>query len=273
MLDVFAILLKAAFYAGSLTAVGVGVHTAIGMPIKSLWLRVAAHGLVLALALRLLSLNAEIIGGWGQVMDVSMFSWVWPSVRAQAVALGLGAVLLVAASVSRPRVLAGLGAIVTAAGFGLAGHTQALEGSSLASFAVAFHVLVAGFWVLAPVVLWPRSGADVRALAVRLDRFSRLAVWTVPMMVALGLWLSVQISGSIASLFQTAYGRLLLLKLGVASVALGIGAFNKLYVTTKLTVDGAGAIRHLRWALLADVVLFSIAIAAIAAATSVFGPH
>lgn len=273
MADVLAILLKAVFYIGSLTAVGVGVHMAIGMPITSRWLRVAAISLALALTLRLLSLNAEIAGGWGQVMDVSMFSWVWPSVRAQVFAVILGVVCLSLASITRPRLFAGVGAFAVAAGFGLAGHTQALEGVGLASAAVAIHVLIAGFWVLAPIVLWPRAGIEVSSLTWRMERFSQVAFWAVPLMVALGLWLSVEIAGSIANVFLTPYGRLLLLKLGVASIALGVGALNKVYVTARLKSGGRTAFKTLRLALLADMGLFTIALSAIAAATTVFGPH
>jgi putative copper export protein len=273
MAEGLAILLKAAFYAGSLTAVGIGVHIAIGMPLPSRSLRIAALALGLALALRLLSLNAEIAGGWGQVLDTSMFNWVWPSVRAQVIALSLGLIGLCAASMTRPRIFAGVGAIAVAAGFGLAGHTQVLEGAGLAYVAVGVHVLIAGFWVLAPIVLWPRVGIEINSLTWRMERFSRVAVWAVPIMIALGLWLAVEIAGSIINVFQTPYGRLLLLKLGVASLALSIGALNKVYVTARLKTGGLQAFNALRLALMADVVLFTVAIFAIAAATTVFGPH
>lgn len=266
-------MLKAVFYAASLIAVGVGVHIAIGMPLKVQWLRLAALLLVLALLLRLLTLNIEISGGLGQVLDFSMFGWVWPGVRAQVIALSVGAACLAMGSVFLPRLFAGAGALMIATGFGLAGHTQALNAPGVLPMAVTLHVIAAGFWVLAPVILWPTAGQNFVALISRMHRFSRIAIMAVPVMIALGLWLAVEIAGPVSAVFEQPYGRLLLLKLAVASLALGIGAINKIYVTRRLEAGEGRALGILRLTLGIDLALFVVAVLAISAATTAFGPH
>ncbi|MGJ8560317.1 MAG: copper resistance D family protein [Litorimonas sp.] len=274
MIDAAVLLAKAVFYIGGLTAIGISLHMAVGLSTPSTRsLRFAGVLLGLALILRLLSLNAEIMGAWGQALNFSMFGWIWPGVRAQTIAMSLGVLCFVFAQGRTLRFFAAIGALVTAAGFGLAGHTQALDTPGLAPVAVILHVVIAGFWWFAPVSLWPRAGIDNRQLAWRMDRFSQLAIWAVPLMFALGLWLSVQISGSISSVFGTSYGRLLLLKLFVAALALTIGALNKIYLTRALRAGHRRARTMLRYALFTDLLLFTIAVFAVAAATTLFGPH
>lgn len=273
MIDAAILLAKAAFYIGGLTAIGLGIHIAAGLSTPSpRKLRFAGVLLGLALILRLLTLNAEIMGDWYHALDFSIFAWAWPSVRAQTIAMSLGILCFIFAKGSALRLFAAIGALVTAAGFGLAGHAQALEASGLATIAVIIHVIIAGFWWFAPVSLWPRAGIDNSQLAWRMDRFSQLAIWAVPLMIALGLWLSVQISGSISSVFGTSYGRLLLLKLSVATLALTIGALNKIYLTRALRAGHRRARTMLRYALLTDLLLFTVAVLAVSAATTVFGP-
>lgn len=267
------ILLKALYYVGSLVSVGIGIHVALRLIKPQPWLPWAALLLALSLVLRLFSVNLEIVGSLDRALDVSMFSWVWPGIQAQVLALAAGTIVLAVASIKYTPILAMLGAVFIAAGFGLSGHTQSLDGAVLAPFAVAFHVGVAGLWIMAPMVLWPKPRLDEGALVFKLRRFSQAAQWLVPIMIALGIWLSVQIAGSVEAVFKTTYGRLLLFKLAVILIALGLGAFNKTYVTSKLERGESSARGTLKRVLCLDAVLFALAITAVAAATTIFGPH
>lgn len=267
------ILLKAVFYVGSLVSVGIGIHVALRLINPQPWLRWAAGLVLLSLVLRLFSVNLEIVGSFDRAFDVSMFSWVWPGIRAQIFAFAAGAILLSLATVKYTQALSLLGAIIIATGFGATGHTQSLGGAVVAPFAVAFHVGVVGLWIMAPMVLWPKPNLEEGVLVFKLRRFSKAAQWLVPIMIALGIWLSVQIAGSVEAVFQTTYGRLLLLKLAVILIALGLGAFNKTYVTSKLERGESSAHGTLKRVLCLDAVLFALAITAVAAATTIFGPH
>lgn len=267
------ILLKALFYVGSLTGLGIGIHVALRLIEPKPWLRYAALLLAFSILLRVFSLNLEIVGALDRAFDVSMFSWVWPGIQAQVLALAAGTIVLAVASIKYTPILAMLGADFIVAGFGLSGHTQSLDGAVLAPFAVAFHVGVAGFWIMAPISLWPRSGDESDSLATKLHQFSRTAQWLVPIMIALGLWLCVEIAGSVEAVFQTTYGRLLLFKLAVILIAVGLGAFNKTYVTSRLEMGEVSARGMLKRVLALDTFLFLMAITAVAAATTLFGPH
>lgn len=267
------ILLKALFYLGCLFAIGVGFHVSLKLIDGRAWLRWASLILAVSLLIRLFALNLEMVGSIKSAIDFSMFSWLWPGVKNQVVAMFIGGIALWIASLRHGRLWALAGASLIAAGFGLSGHTQSLEGAVWAPFAVAFHVAVAGFWIMAPISLWPRAQDDTKTLGFRLQRFSSVAKWNVPVMVIIGLWLSIAIAGSIDAVFETIYGRLLLLKLLAATLAIGLGAYNKTVVTARIESGELGIAKAFRGILLIDIMLFSAAITAVASATTVFGPH
>jgi putative copper export protein len=162
--------------------------------------------------------------------------------------------------------------LLAAAGFALTGHTQGLTEPGFAPPAVALHVLIAGFWVAAPVTLWPvTSLADGRLLA-RLERFSVVAVAAIPILVALGVWLAWRLAGGFAPLIASTYGLLLLLKLLVALAAMGMGALNRQVVTGKVRQNAAVGRRWLRTTLAIETTLFLVAIMAVSAATTIGAP-
>ena len=264
---------KALSYTGILFGIGAATHCALGIATSRRWLWVAAAVVLLAVGVRLLGLNLEIVGDPSDLFDFSMFGWMWPGVRVQIFAFLAGAVLIAVAAVFRRPLIAVLGAIVLAVGFGLAGHAQS-EGMPGGLWGlVSLHVLIAGFWFLAPLTLWPRSDKHRSDVVHRLQRFSRMAVYAVPLMIVAGLWLALVISDGPGGLIGTPYGRLLLLKTGVITVALALGAYNKVRVTDRIGSGEATALTHLRRTLSLELALFGSALLAVAAATTVFGPH
>ena len=168
--------------------------------------------------------------------------------------------------------IAGIGAIALALSFALTGHSQALESPGFAPWVVAFHVVIAAFWFAAPLTLWPAKNLSDIDLTVRLERFSAIALFVVPLLFLLGLWLAWRLAGGVQQLIASDYGRLLLLKLAVAAVALGLGGLNKLVTTPIMARDPLRGRRLLKRSLIAEATAFTAAIVIVAWATTMTGP-
>lgn len=159
-----------------------------------------------------------------------------------------------------------------AAGFALTGHTQALEQPGLAPWAAGLHVLIAAFWIAAPITLWPRASLPDATVLARTERFSRLALFSIPVLFAIGLWLAVLLAGSVNALLTSSYGQLLAAKLVVAGAALGLGAYNKQVVTRELRDTPSRGRRALTTTLSFDALLFAGALILVGVATTLTGP-
>jgi putative copper export protein len=133
-------------------------------------------------------------------------------------------------------------------------------------------VAIAAFWLAGPITLWPTRNLDDATVTARVTRFSNFAVAAVPLLFVLGLWLALLLAGGWSALLTSLYGQLLLAKLGAATVALALGAYNKTIVTKRLRTAPEAGRRALKLTLGLDAVLFLIALGAIAAATSLTGP-
>lgn len=157
--------------------------------------------------------------------------------------------------------VAALAALLLAFTPALSGHAAgARELAWLAITADGLHVLGAGGWlgglllvvaVGLPVALRPpdRQIAPGAAAAALIHAFSPTALFFAGVVVATGVvsaWLHV---GAVSALWTSAYGRTLLLKLGVLSLVFGTGAYNWLRVKPALG-DTAAAGRLRRSALL-----------------------
>jgi putative copper resistance protein D len=234
---------------------------------------VTAAGLTLALMLaRLMLLNAQLGGSFSAAFDASFFAWTWAALGPAAIATGLGCGAAVSAAALGNRWLAAASAILLAAGFALTGHTSAAQQPGLASATAVLHVLIAGFWIAAPVSLYPNSALTDDELRGRLERFSRYAVGLVPLMFALGLWLAWTLAGGPWRLVGTLYGGLLLTKLTAATAALALGAINQRIVARLIGADPVRGRKWLKYTLLLDAAFFTVAVMAISAATTLTGP-
>jgi copper resistance protein D len=192
-------------------------------------------------------------GGLWTVLGQTRFGYVW-SVR--LVLAALLAVLLAA----RPMALMTLAgrsrdvfAAILATGFLIGpawvGHAGATPGEAgqIPLAADALHLLAAGAWLggLPPLAMllaavWPQSepGWDfVSATAVR--RFSLLGLSSVGAILASGIVNSWYEVGSLGNLVTTAYGRLVLAKIGLFTAMIGLAAVNRFYLTPRLAMAGA----------------------------------
>ncbi len=164
----------------------------------AVWQAAAASSLMFSWVLALLALVCA--------------AWAW-RVRSQAAAglLAIGCVVMLGGS------------------WALTGHASAAPPSWLSMPSVWLHTVAVVLWI---GVLWPlavslKDSQDVSLLG----RFSRGIPWVLLVLLATGTVLAyLQLEG-IASLWQTPYGRILSAKLGVVSLLLGLGAYNRYRLT------------------------------------------
>jgi len=197
-------------------------------------------------------LGAMLISStWGRV-------WIVQFVLAIVVAAGFSAVIKRRSGAWL--VVAG-GILLLAITPALSGHAVATPlRTGLAILADALHVLGAGGWMgslllvlLAglPVAL-RRRGTDGPAAVRRLiEAFSPTALAFAALIGLTGVyaaWIHVGLS---AALWESAYGRVLLLKLAILAIALAIGVYNWRVVRPRLGTDGAT--RVLRTSVIAEL--------------------
>lgn len=272
MLVALTLFAKIGLYLGLLGAAGLSLQTYITGAQDRRLIAGCAVLLSAAVCLRLFLMNAELAGGLEDSFDFSLFGWVWTPNRDQTLAYLTGAIVLFISAAFGLKGLCLPGLITVCTGVGLGGHTHGMDTPWLNPIFVSIHVAIAAFWVTAPIVLWPVKTLSDTDLLRRMKRFSAVAIWSIPILLAGGVWLSFQLGGSVATLVKTDYGRLLATKLGLALVALGVGAANKFWVTDQMNRDAAAGRRLLRLTLTVDYLLFTGIIIAIASATSLTGP-
>jgi copper transport protein len=130
------------------------------------------------------------------------------------------------------------GAACALAGFIVTGHTRTYGPRWIVMAADASHVIAAAVWlgglvgVAIVLVVRGRSdksdgGEDAHSSAAVVGRFSLVAGVTLAAVAGTGALLGWRIVGSLAALFTTTYGRLLLIKIALVGVVALMGAFNR----------------------------------------------
>jgi len=261
----------------ALLTIGFALHAASGVVerevFKSLRLRIALASLGIGVfaAVRLGVLIAQM-GDGSNPFDTELMPLAWMALGDATLLVVLGAFAATLGVWFGSRAVAALGAIMVSAGFGLTGHSQGLADPGLAPAMVAAHVLIAGFWIAAPLSLYPSKTLRDDQLLARLNRFSLIAIAAIPVLLGLGVWLAWILTGGPEKLFGTTYGLLLLGKLAVGVVAMGLGALNKQIITAKVAAEPATGRAWLRTTLGLEATLFGAAIIAVSAATTIGGP-
>ena len=138
----------------------------------------------------------------------------------------LGAVPLA----GRARNVATAGAVLAIVSPSVVGHSRAYAPQLLVVATDVLHVAVGAVWLggLAGLALsLPALAGRSRAAAETLARFSGLAAGLLTLLVASGSLLAWRIIGSWDDLFGTTYGRLLIVKVMIAALAVAIAAWNR----------------------------------------------
>jgi putative copper export protein/methionine-rich copper-binding protein CopC len=234
----------------------------------------AAAVLAVALVLRLLAQSAALQGAeesgplLGAMLTRTFWGWGWMLQGVATVALVVGLTL------ARGRKRVGWG-VAAAAALAL-GFTPALSGHAVATSAVAvvsdgLHVLAAGGWLgtlllmlLVGVPLVAGSGTVAGAgLARLLGAFTPLALTFAAVLTITGVLAASLHLPDVPSLWTTAYGRTLLVKVAALLFVFGAGAYNWLRVKPALE-RGAGA-APLRRSAAAELAMGALVLAVTAA--------
>jgi putative copper export protein len=234
----------------------------------------AAGAAVLALLaglVRLTLLSAQLGDGLSGAFNASNAGLAWTILAPATATLGVGVLAVVVAAASGIAAPGVFGALAMAGSFALTGHTQGLDNPGLMPVVAALHVLIAGFWVAAPLTLFPATALPDKLLVERLKRFSAIAVAAIPVLVVLGAWLAWVLAGGPKGLFGSTYGRLLLLKLAVSLVAVGMGALNARVVTRQVVDHLPRGRLWLGWTLRVEAAVFISAVLIVSIATTYAG--
>ena len=162
----------------------------------------------------------------------------------QAVGLVAALVLVVRASVTSRRLAVGAAA-VAALSPAVVGHSRAIEPVWLMVTTDLLHLAAGATWfgglVGLVLVLRPLAGRE-RDAALVLARFSGVAAGLLGLLAVTGTLMGWRILGGWAPLFDTTYGRLLLIKVGIAALVALAAGFNRWRVLPAAT--GAGVSGH-----------------------------
>jgi copper transport protein len=150
-----------------------------------------------------------------------------------------------------PALLLGLG---LASGLSLSGHSAADAGSSWKSqLADWAHLSAACLWigglVQLAVVVWPLM-PDARRPAFL--SFSRLATVCIGVLLLAGVYLSILRLPRLDDLWTTGYGHVLLVKIGLVSVALAWGGMHKVVAVPAVARGSTGLFGRLQRSLIGE---------------------
>jgi putative copper resistance protein D len=138
------------------------------------------------------------------------------------------------------------------------------------------HLIAAAAWVgalLPLIVLFAAAGADDASLAIARTataRFSILGIVSVGTLLATGIVNTFYLAGSVAALFHTDYGRLLLIKIALFLAMVAIATVNRFRLTPQLVQQASiaasrDALRQLRRNAAIEALAGAIVIAIVAA--------
>jgi putative copper export protein/methionine-rich copper-binding protein CopC len=240
----------------------------------------------LALVLRLYAQSYALHGGAqaldpgliGTLVSRTIWGWGW-LLQAAGNVVALAGLSLARKDSRAGWATAAVGVVMLAFTPGLSGHAAAApEFAALAILTDALHVLGAGGWlgslllvvvVGIPVALQRTDGDRGETVAALINAFSPTALFFAGTVVATGVFAAWLQLGTVPALWQSAYGRTLLIKLAVLSVVFGTGAYNWLKVKPALGSEiAAGRLRRsAALELVVGVVVLAITAVLVATAT------
>lgn len=177
---------------------------------------------------------------WWTGLDTS-FGW---TVLVALIALGLGLLSLAGPRVpAKPVALAGLAGVGVA--LAASGHASAAEPQWLTRPMVFLHGVGIAFWAGALMPLGLALKGQSAEATPFLRRFSRMIVPVVAVLVATGIVLAVIQVQTPAALVNTAYGKLLLIKLGLLVFLFTLAAVNRWKLTASAEAGATEVQRRL----------------------------
>jgi copper resistance protein D len=279
-----AIAAKALTYALSLTAAGGAIFIVVFSPLLhsdergqiATVSRALALGAVFFTALRLPILAGTLGGELAGMWDWSLLRFVFQSSEgyaAQVRVAGLLLILVLGDRSSAASALAAIGAVIVSASFAFTGHSASLEQSLFPQALLTLHLISVSYWLGAFYPLrYLTYASDTANVALIMKRFGEIALYGVAMLIAAGAVLLWMLLESPLALFETAYGRIVAIKLlGVAGLLI-LAAVNKLRLTPALLRGDFSALPKLRTSITAELVLAGLILTVTAVFTTVTGP-
>ena len=231
--------------------------------------RLAQAALLVTLAQVLVELP-HLTGGWDAITDEAAWRVLLGSPAGWSLGMRIaGLCILLAASAGAATV----GALLLVSGsFAASGHTVMAAHRGTAVVALMLHVLAAAFWLGGLALLHRLLGCRApAALVPLLQRFSRQAVWLVPLLALAGILLATQLLPGTDAL-RTPYGLLLIFKALLFCSLLLLAALNRNRLLPRLARGDESAGVALRYSVVAELALVGAVLAATALLSGWFSP-
>lgn len=233
-------------------------------------------GIVLTIIQHLLTpirMTATLSGVW----DLSLQTMLLQSDAGIAHGLRLVGLLILAGALrtfaARRIAIAGsVGALCVIVSFLLMGHTASHEGRLVLVVALVIHLLVLTIWFGSLVPFYVVTDCEnPRTSVAILQRFSRYAVWAVPMIFVAGVAMASLLLSSLADLMEP-YGMLLIVKTTLFAVVMLLAALNKWRFTPGIAAGDHAAQRALKRSVVLEWAGLVIVIGVTTFMTGLFAP-
>ncbi|WP_043359682.1 copper resistance D family protein [Belnapia sp. F-4-1] len=247
-----AVVLRAAYYAGSLGGAGLaffallfGARLDPGDARRLRHWATSASMLAIVAALGALTAHVGVLMGGNSLTDPEGWSIILLSPAGASYGLGGVGLLLVAtlgAGLNWTQ-FAAAGGLMVCASYTLLGHTTTVAPRPLLAGLLLVHLAVAAYWIGSlPPLAWV-SRRDGPQAARLVEDWSRVAAIAVPVLVAAGLALAWWILGDLGQLVGSWYGWALMAKVAFVAILLAFAAWHRFRLTPALAarVPGAGA--------------------------------
>jgi putative copper export protein len=278
--DAVTVVLRAGYYAASLTAAGmVAVLVVMGHRLDDSERKVAAR-LAAALAIAALVLSIIALGTRVMVLTAGTKPFdpaIWSTVMRSRIGdaffvrgAGLLALLFVLARHPAGPALALIGAVAIVVSYAAMGHSMLYRPRQELAALVIIHLAAVAWWAGSlPILSRVAQRRDAHAAARLIDDWSHGAMAGVAVLAVSGLVLAWLLVGSIRDLLASWYGWGLMAKVLVVAVVLGLAALNKWRLTPDLRAGLPGAGAALARAIRIETVMVLLVFYAAAEMTSV----
>lgn len=237
---------------------------------------VAAVAALILLAFHFVLEPARLGGELAAIADAGLRDIVIDSPLAGAFAWRAGGLVLLATGYAWPvhiaRAVPLAGAAVVLFAFTQMGHITTHSPGWLLGALLFIHIAAAAFWFGALLPLRRIAMQEPPPNAGRIvEAFSRLALKLVPLLAAAGIALAILLVGNWGNL-ATAYGRLILLKLGLFSILMLLAALNRWRLGPALASGAPRAAAAFSATVVAEFILISAVLTTTAVLTSFYSP-
>ncbi len=203
--------------------------------------------------------DLAISAPWKAALDTSL----GPSLLIGIAAMAASLVAQQSGSLSVVRALSVLAMAGVGVSLATSGHASTAPPQWLTRPMVFLHGVGVAFWVGALVPLVAMARRPGSGLLPALNRFSRVAVAVVAMLVLTGLMLAIVQLESFRALVETRYGIILSIKIALVVVLLGLAALNRFRLTPALAND-ASKTQPLVRSILIECVVVAVILAVVA---------